>query len=145
MCCCLGGIFIAKGVATKLTETLNNDHLFVEEALTATGKTWDEKRFSGYADDSFNTPARREETKKLFATLKSKLGMLTSLEKPVEEKQSFKADSTSADPGFFVTLKAKAKFEKGNGIFTVTVKNYKSKAKIVDIHLDPDPGSKTPK
>lgn len=142
--CCLGAIFFTKGVAEKVTETINRDHSFVEKALNATAKTWDEEEFSKYAEASFNTPARREETRKLFATLKKNLGAMTSLEKPVEEKKSFKADSSSADPGFLVTLTAKAKFEKGGGVFTVTVKNYKAQTKITDIHLDPLPGSNIP-
>ncbi len=141
--CCLGGIFFTKSVTAKIFESVDKDKAFVATALNATAKTWDEEAFATFADESFNTPTRREETRKLFATLKQKLGPMLSLEEVIDDKKSFKADNSGTTQGFFVTLHANAKFQKGTGVFTVTVKNLKDQIKITDIHLDPLPGAKS--
>ena len=46
-----------------------------------------------------------------------------------------------ASNGLFISLTAKAKFEKGDGIFTVVVKNVKEKMTVTAISLDPDKSS----
>jgi hypothetical protein len=96
------------------------------------------QEFSKFADDSFNTPEKREETRKLFATLKKNLGPLVELGEVTTGAKAFKANNQGNEQGFFISLTAKAKFEKGNGVFTVVVKNYKEQMKITSISLDPD-------
>jgi hypothetical protein len=77
--CCLGGGFTVRQFLGRIKETVTKDQTFVRTALTATAKNWDEKDFSIFADDSFNEPSKKEETRKLFVTLKEKLGTLVSL------------------------------------------------------------------
>ena len=142
--CCAGGFFFFKGFANKIVETSAKDQAFIATALTATAKTWDEKVFSTYADENFNKPEHRESTRKQFANLQKKLGSLVSLQKAVEQKRAFNADSNMPSPGFYITYKANAKYEKGDGVFTVTVRNSKNEIKITDIGLDPVGPAKTP-
>lgn len=139
--CCLGGFFFINGALGKVRDTIKADQAFLDKALKATAKDWDEKEFSLYADESFNTPEKREATKKLFASLKQRLGSLETLGavEPAGGKGSFRAGTQKgADQGFFVSFRAKAKFQKGNGVFEVMVKNNKDKHTIYEISLNPD-------
>ena len=142
--CCIGGIFTLKSAAAKLTEVISNDQIFVTKVLQASATTWDENEFSKFADESFNTPASREKNKKLFLTLSKNLGPLVSLSEVMPGSKSLKANTDGNGNGFFVTLTAKGKFEKGEGVFTVVVKNVKEKMTIMAISLDPvQPDTKT--
>ena len=136
--CCLGTFFFAQSFTKRITETMAKDQKFVTTVLTSCTKTWDEDLFSKSADESFNTPAKRAETQKLFATLKEHLGGLVSLGDVTFSKEASRSNNNGTAQGFFVSFTAKAKFEKGNGIFTVTVKNIKDQMKIYTIGLDPD-------
>jgi hypothetical protein len=139
--CCLGGFFFINGALSKVGETIKADQAFLDKALKATAKNWDESEFSLYADESFNTPEKRETTKKLFSTLKQRLGSLVSLGtiEPLTRGRAFRTGTQKgADQGFFVSFRAKAKFEKGNGVFEVMVKNNKDKHTIYEISLNPD-------
>lgn len=136
--CCLGGFFYLKGIANRITDVVKKDQAYVTLALNSTASTWDEKEFAPYADASFNTPQKRAETQKLFGTLKQKLGRLIKLGGVVPDTKTFRANSDGTGQGFFVTLTAKATFEKGTGVFTVTVKNVKDQVKIYNISLDPE-------
>ncbi len=146
--CCTGIFFFFKTATGKIMETVSKDQVFVANVLKSTTKNWDENEFSKFADDSFNTPDKREETRKLFATLKKNLGALVELGEVTTGTKAFKANNEGNGQGFFVSLTAKAKFEKGNGVFTVVVKNFKEQMKITSISLDPDkpqaPGTKSP-
>lgn len=138
--CCLGFVFTLKSATAKITEVITRDQTFVATVLKATAKDWDEGEFSKYADSSFNSPARREETKKLFASLKKNLGVLVSLGE-VTPGSKVLGSNNGASNGLFISLTAKAKFEKGDGIFTVVVKNVKEKMTVTAISLDPDKSS----
>ena len=136
--CCLGGGFYLKSFAGRVNEIITKDQAFVSKVLNSTAKTWDEKEFSPFADDSFNTPTRKAETQKLFATLKQKLGPLVTLGEVIPDKKAFRANSDARGQGFFVSFTAKAKFERGTGVFTVMVRNRKDQMKVYDISLDPE-------
>jgi hypothetical protein len=149
--CCLGGFFYVKSVADKITGVVAKDQVFVANVLKSTTKNWDENEFSKFADESFNTPEKREGTRKQFALLKQKLGPLVSLGEVVPDSKAFRANTGGKANGFFVSMTAKAKFEKGDGVFTVVVKNYQDKMTITSIGIDPDnspgkvnPGSNNP-
>lgn len=137
--CCLGGFFFFRNVFGQLRETVKTDQTFVETALKATAKNWDEKDFAIYADESFNTPERKAETRKLFATLKEKLGPLVSLgEVKAQRRGGFHSVSEGPKAGFYVTFDVKAKFQKRDGVFEVTVRNNKDHHSISAISLNPD-------
>jgi hypothetical protein len=135
--CCSGIFFYVKSVTSKITDLVIKDQKFVSNVLQSCTKNWDENEFSKFADPSFNTPEKRQETRKLFATLKQNLGPLVTLGEVTTDKKTFRAASDNTAQGFFVALKAKAKFQKGEGVFSVTVKNFKDKETIFAIGLDP--------
>lgn len=136
--CCLGVFFYLKSTIAKITDVMAKDQVFVANVLKSTTKNWDEAEFSKFADETFNTPEKREGTRKLFLTLKKNLGPLETLGEVIPNGKSFQANNNGASKGFLITLTAKAKFEKGNGIFTVVVKNHQEKMTITSISLDPD-------
>jgi hypothetical protein len=142
--CCLGGFFYIKQVADRINKVIAKDQAYVTQALNTTAKSWDEQIFSTFADDTFNTPAHRAETKKQFAMLKDKLGMLVNLGEVTTDKKSFKANNGSAQ-GFYVSFTATAKFEKGNAVFSVTVKNLNEQMRIFDISVNPLKSALAPK
>jgi hypothetical protein len=142
--CCSGTFMFMKNVMTKVNETVVNDQKFVATVLKATAAKWDENAFSPYADDTFNTPAKREETRKQFESLNKNLGPLVSLGEVVQDMKALRANNTGVEKGFFVSFTAKAKFEKGNGVFSVTVKNLQNQTKIYAIALNPDKSPATP-
>ncbi len=139
--CCLGTFFFAQSFTKRVGETITKDQKFVTTALNSSAKNWDESKFAKFADESFNEPAKREATQKLFATLKQNLGGLLSLGEVTVNKDVSRANNNGTAQGFFLSFTAKAKFENGDGIFSVTVKNLKDQMKIFTISLDPD---KTP-
>ena len=137
--CCLGGGFTIRQFLGRIKETVSKDQTFVRTALTATAKNWDEKDFSIYADDSFNQPSKREETRKLFATLKDKLGPLESLGTvELPRSNGFRPANDGSSKGLFLTFIVKAKFQKRDGVFEVTIRNNKDHQAIYAIGLNPD-------
>lgn len=137
--CCLGSLFMARQAFNKVRETVTKDQEFVAKALEDTAKTWDEKAFATYADESFKTPDKQEQTKKLFVTLKEKLGPLVKLgEVKVLNRSAFRSSTNGDAQGFFVSFRAAAKFQKRDGVFDVTVRNYKDQKTIFAISLNPD-------
>jgi hypothetical protein len=136
--CCLGFFFTLRSATKKITEVIAKDQVFVSNVINSTAKNWDENEFSKFADDTFNTPEKRAETKKLFLTLKKNLGPLVSLGEVAPGAKAFRPTTDGDGNGFLVSLTAKAKFEKGDGIFTVVVRNVKEKMTITSISLDPD-------
>ena len=136
--CCLGTFFFAQSFTKRVGETIAKDQKFVATVLNSSAKNWDEGEFSKFADESFNAPAKREATKKLFSTLKQHLGGLVSLGEVTINKDASRSNNNGTTQGFFMSFTAKAKFEKGNGIFNVTVKNIKDQMTIYTIGLDPD-------
>jgi hypothetical protein len=52
--------------------------------------------------------------------------------------KAFRANADGSERGLLVSITAKAKFEKGNGIFTVVVRNVGEKMTVTSISLDPD-------
>ncbi|MEI8281829.1 MAG: hypothetical protein WCG75_05450, partial [Armatimonadota bacterium] len=113
--CCSGTFLFMKNVMTKVNEAVVSDQKFVATVLKATASKWDESAFSPYADDSFNTPEKREETRKQFETLNKNLGPLVSLGEVVQDMKALRANNTGIEKGFFVSFTAKAKFAKGTG------------------------------
>lgn len=137
--CCGGMLYAGNTAFRRIRETVAADRVFVRNALTATAKNWEEADFAPFADDAFNAPDKKEQTRKLFATLKEKLGSLETLDEPVVQRQgAFRSSNTGENRGFYVTFKVHAKFAKRNGIFEVTVRNTKDKKYISDISLNPD-------
>ena len=133
--CCGGSIFLVSRTVGEVRDRILASAQFAKEAVTKTGKNWDEADFAFYAGPEFNTPEKKERTKKMFGVFKSKLGSLVS----VEDFQPMSRRAVEAsDRGFDVRLVAKAKFEKGEGKFEVVVRNTKEKKFVTDISLNSD-------
>lgn len=138
--CCGGGFFLAKSATEQVQKTISKNKEFVKESLSQIGATWDPKVFDKYADASFKSDEKNARTEKMFVVFKQKLGKLQLLEEvePDQSKKPFEIVSAQGKQAFLSRLTAKAKFEKGEGVFKVTVQNIANTQSILEIALNSD-------
>lgn len=133
--CCGGSFFLVSRTIGEVRDRIASSAKFAKEAVTKTASKWDEADFSFYAGPEFNTPEKKERTKKMFAVFKAKLGSIVSVE---DFQPARRRSIETSKQGLDIRLMADATFEKGKGKFEVTVRNQKDRKFITDITLNSD-------
>ena len=137
--CCTGAGLFAKQAIDKIKATQTNNDAFITKTLNETCKDWDAKTFMLYADESFSEPENKAKMEKMFAVFKQKLGGLKTLGNPKLMGASAKTQTgDTRRNGYFNKFTVSATFEKGEGEFDITVRNFQERQTIYLIRLNSD-------
>ena len=124
------GMGAFKGVTAEFDEAKPVAKSFFETA----GKNWNVASVESYFGDTYRKSSTKAETADLFKTIGTTMGPLKTLE-PLN-MAGFKSNSINGKTTTLISLKADAKFAKGDGKVVVTMTKEAGKWKVAGFNVD---------